>query len=77
MISCQQLIDFCLGYLEGELPASEREQFQRHLSRCPDCECFFETYRRTPDVSREALAMAIPNEVKESVRAYLRAHRDR
>ena len=70
MINCQQLYKFCLDYVEGELPEDEQVHFRRHLSLCPDCVTFFETYRRTPEVSRE------PASVRESVRNYLRTHRD-
>lgn len=72
MISCQQLIDFCVDYLEGVLPDEEQVRFRRHLGMCPDCVVFFETYRRTPEISKEALAMAMPEPLKASVRSFLR-----
>lgn len=77
MISCQQLIEFCMDYVEGALPDDEQVRFRRHLSHCPDCVTFFETYRRTPEVSREAEAMKaqMPESVRESVRSYLRTLR--
>ena len=76
VISCHQLIEFCLDYVEGSLPDDEELRFQRHLSVCPDCVRFFETYRRTPEVSREALKAQMPESVRESVRSYLRTLRD-
>jgi anti-sigma factor RsiW len=72
VISCQQLIDFCLDYIEGDLPEEEQTDFRRHLGHCPDCVNFFETYRRTPEISRDVLRTRIPASVKESVLAYLR-----
>jgi hypothetical protein len=75
VISCKQLIDFCLDYIEGDLPDNEQVDFRRHLGHCPDCVTFFETYRRTPEVSREAMGIQIPLSVKEAVRAYLRDRR--
>lgn len=71
MISCQQLIEFCHDYIEGVLPPDEQARFKRHLSRCGDCETFFETYQKTPQLSRDALATQIPAAVRESVRSYL------
>ena len=81
MISCHQLIEFCLDYVEGALPDDEQERFRRHLSRCPDCVTFFETYKKTPEVSREALSSELmksqmPESVRESVRSYLRTLRN-
>ena len=72
MISCQQLIEYCLDYIEGDLPDGEQARFRRHLGQCPDCVTFFETYRRTPEVSRTALGTTMPLSVKESVGAFLR-----
>ena len=72
MINCRQLIDFCFEYLDGALPDKERSHFKEHLELCPDCVSFFETYRRTPEVTREALALEMPASVKESVRSYLK-----
>ena len=81
MINCQQLIEFCLDYVEGALPDDEQEHFRRHLSLCPDCVTFFETYRKTPEVSREAMSpetlkAQMPESVRESVRNYLRMIRN-
>ena len=76
MINCQQLVDFCFDYIEGDLPTEEQALFQRHLAQCPECVCFFETYRRTPEVSREALATQIPSSVRDAVRSFLRARRE-
>jgi len=76
VINCQQLIEFCLDYVEGALPEDEQERFRRHLSRCPDCVTFFETYQKTPEVSRDALKASMPESVRESVRTYLRTLRN-
>ena len=72
VISCRQLFDFCLDYIEGDLPEDVQTDFRRHLGRCSDCVNFFETYRRTPEISREVLQTHIPPSVKQSVLAYLR-----
>ena len=76
MINCQQLIDFCFDYIDGSLPVEERVRFTQHLGQCSDCLVFFETYRRTPELTREALATQIPPGVRESVRSFLRAKRE-
>lgn len=81
MINCQQLIEFCLDYVEGALPDDEQERFRRHLSLCPDCVTFFETYKKTPEVSRDALSSEMmkaqmPESVRDSVRSYLRTLRN-
>ena len=75
MINCHELIEFCLDYLEGELPRDEEAGFRRHLAQCPDCVNFFETYRKTPEISREALSAQIPVSVRESIRSFLASRR--
>lgn len=76
VISCQQLVEYCLDYIEGELPDEEQTHFRRHLGQCPECVTFFETYRKTPELSRAVLGTTMPMAVKESVRTFLRARRD-
>jgi anti-sigma factor RsiW len=76
VISCHQLIEFCLDYIDGALPQDQQVRFRRHLAQCPDCVTFFETYQKTPEVSREALATQLPSSVREAVRSFLRAQRD-
>jgi anti-sigma factor RsiW len=81
VINCQQLIEFCLDYVEGVLPDDEQERFRRHLSLCPDCVTFFETYKKTPEVSRDAMSSELmkaqmPESVRDSVRSYLRTLRN-
>jgi anti-sigma factor RsiW len=75
VINCQQLIDFCFDYIEGALSQDERARFAQHLGQCNDCVVFFETYRRTPELTREALATQIPAAVRDSVRSFLRSQR--
>jgi Putative zinc-finger len=75
VINCHELIEFCMDYLEGELPNDEEVGFRRHLAQCSDCVAFFETYRKTPELSREALSAQIPVSVKESVRSFLASRR--
>jgi hypothetical protein len=77
LLNCQQLVDFCLDFLDGSLPEEERRQFQEHLGLCGDCVTFFRTYERTPEVSREAFELQMPPSVKETVRSYLRARYQR
>lgn len=71
-ISCSQLVDYCMDYLSGTLPAEDRESFDGHLSYCPECVKFFETYRKTPEISREALSLEMPDGVRYEVRSFLR-----
>jgi anti-sigma factor RsiW len=44
---CLEFVEFLMAYLERELPTAEREEFERHLDRCPDCVNYLATYEET------------------------------
>ena len=71
-ISCSQMVDYCMDYLSGSLPVGERASFEDHLGYCPECVKFFETYKKTPEISREALSIEMPERVRSQVRSFLR-----
>ena len=73
MFNCQQLVDFCFDFLDGSLPEDERRMFRNHLGQCCECVAFFETYKRTPEISREAFALEMPASVKQAIRSFLRS----
>jgi hypothetical protein len=58
--------------LSDSLPETERRLFSAHLRNCSECMKFFETYRKTPEISREALTLRIPERVRVAVRDFLR-----
>ena len=53
-MTCQELIDFLLAYFDEELAVEQRQVFEEHLRRCPECIHYVETYRLTVRVSRLA-----------------------
>jgi anti-sigma factor RsiW len=71
-LSCQEIVDYCLDFLSGALPDKERQLFSSHLRNCSECMRFFETYRKTPEISRKALALRMPDRVRVAVRDFLR-----
>jgi anti-sigma factor RsiW len=36
-MTCRELIDFLMSYLDGELPAAQNRSFEDHLDLCPAC----------------------------------------
>ena len=55
-MTCHELSDFLLDYVSNELPDATREIFERHLSACPDCRRYLDSYRKTIAMSRAAFA---------------------
>ena len=79
MLTCRELADFMADYLSGELPEDARRRFDHHLSLCPNCVNYLESYRTTVELGRRAFEdddRAVPPEVPEDlVKAVLSARR--
>ena len=75
-VTCQQLIDFLMSYLDNELPAGQRAEFDRHMAACPSCVDYLKTYEQTVTLARTCTTEAVPDEVPESlVQAILEARK--
>jgi anti-sigma factor RsiW len=68
-MTCRELIDFLMAYLDGELPADQARVFEEHLHLCPPCEAYLETYREAVRAGRAACAEddATPAEAPEDL----------
>ena len=78
-MTCKELVEFLMDYLDGLLCEPERRRFEEHLGECPDCVAYLATYREAVRLGKDACgagADAIPAEVPEDlVRAVLAARR--
>lgn len=77
-MTCREFVDFIMGYLEGDLPAEVQAPFERHLSRCPDCERYLRHYRATVEAGRTAFAdpdADLPSEVPADLISAIRESR--
>jgi len=57
-MTCREVIDFLLEYVDGELPAESRAVFERHLAACPECREYLATYQTTIALGRAACQSA-------------------
>ncbi len=76
MMTCRELIDFLMDYIDGTLPAGERALFEEHLRVCPPCVDFLKMYRTTIELERAAgrnvraaPAAEIPEPLKHAILA--------
>ena len=46
-LTCRELIEFLMQYVDGELPAAQLRAFERHLEICPSCVAYLAGYRAT------------------------------
>ena len=53
-MTCRELIDFLLAYVDGELPPARRAVFDAHLALCAPCQRYLDTYREAIALGRDA-----------------------
>ena len=70
-MTCRELIEFLVDYVDGTLAADERQNFEAHLAVCPPCRRYVDSYRKTIQLAKSALALdelpAIPEELVHAI----------
>lgn len=54
-MTCHEVLDFLMAYLDGELSDEQRREFDRHLAVCPSCVNYLEGYKATIQLTRNAM----------------------
>lgn len=70
MITCKEMIEFLMEYIDGELPPDRREAFERHLGGCPSCVRYLDTYKQTVQLGKQAFEYSntpAPQDVPEGL----------
>ncbi|MBI5764799.1 MAG: zf-HC2 domain-containing protein [Planctomycetes bacterium] len=57
-MTCREIADFLMQYLDGELPRRQRATFELHLANCPACRVYVESYERTVTLARSSKSAA-------------------
>ena len=47
VLTCREVEDFLLAYLDGELPLTHRMAFQMHVLFCSECKAYIRKYKTT------------------------------
>jgi len=69
--TCKQIADLVSDYLNGTLSSRVKRDLDTHLSRCPDCVAFLNTYRETVTATNAIRAEAMPGAVRRNFLAFL------
>jgi anti-sigma factor RsiW len=72
MITCRECTELLLEFLTGELDAEHRERIREHLTRCPPCITYIETYKITVQLTRQLAPGELPPDVAERLKAVLK-----
>ena len=51
-MTCQEIAEFLMAYLNGELSQAQRAIFEEHLGICPDCVAYLQSYEITIKASK-------------------------
>jgi anti-sigma factor RsiW len=49
-LTCAEVVDLVIGYIEGALSPADHVRFDAHLMTCPPCQAHLDQMRRTIDV---------------------------
>jgi anti-sigma factor RsiW len=74
-LACADGVERLMEYLEGVIASDDREAVGAHVSGCPRCTAFVESYRQTPRILRAATAVSLPEGLATSLRRFLAARR--
>jgi len=75
-MNCRELIDFIMRYLDGELPAEEHDEFERHMKLCSQCVDYIENYKKSVDLGKAACNEGDCDDIPEElVQAILKARK--
>jgi anti-sigma factor RsiW len=69
-VTCQELADFLMAYLDLELPPDVHRQFEDHIDECPPCLAYLDSYRETVRLGQSVCADpedAVPEDVPEEL----------
>jgi hypothetical protein len=70
--TCRQISDLVFDYLNEKLTPATKLDFDQHLSICPDCISFLNTYKKTVAVTSSIKVDQLPPKVRENILAFLR-----
>ena len=73
-ISCEEVEDFIMAYLEEDMPVVTRIKFEMHIKMCKECRDYLASYNQTIALSRAAVkAEDLPPLPEDLVKAIMDA----
>jgi anti-sigma factor RsiW len=69
---CRDLLMRLSMYVGGDLAARERRSVIRHIDRCPCCDAFASSLRKTVVICRQAGRQRLPAQVRARARARIK-----
>ena len=71
-MTCREFIeDFLADYMDGTLSPEVVADLERHLTLCPPCVAYMNTYAKTRRLIHSQAAQAMPDEMQLILRKFL------
>jgi hypothetical protein len=70
--TCKQIADLMADFLTDKLRPVVKQEFAKHLSTCPDCVNFVNSYKKTVQSTATLRAEEIPPQVRDNILGFLR-----
>lgn len=76
MLTCEDVNEFLVAYLDESLSERLRHRFERHVARCEVCRGYLDQYRHTIELTRDSASIYPdpPEALVEMTLAFLREH---
>lgn len=55
-MTCREVLDFLMAYLDGELTREQEYEFERHMAVCPSCVNYLSSYKQTVRMGKAAFS---------------------
>ncbi len=72
MLTCEQVNDFLMDYLDGRLAEDVKSKFEKHLQMCASCTPFLEQYQKTVELVSQDGQIEVPADLAEHTMSFLR-----
>jgi anti-sigma factor RsiW len=71
MMTCREIVELLIDFLDNELPDERRRRLEAHLSLCEPCMNYLETYKVTIRLTRRLPDVPPPPELLQRLKAAL------
>jgi hypothetical protein len=75
-MTCRELAELLFEYTQGELDPDLCEHITRHLSLCPPCVAYMESYRITIQLTRKLPDAPMPPELVQRLQEAMRSFKE-
>jgi predicted anti-sigma-YlaC factor YlaD len=76
-LSCQELVELVMDYLEGALSAEDTALFEDHIGRCTGCQAYLDQIRETVALAGRLTPETLPPEAERELLDAFRGWRSR